>query len=75
MVLIQTYPLSNSQSLFWLTHWEPKMALRMSFRLPRISPSDRLTPRKTYSCAYSTECQLRTLTGFPYPCACRKRQS
>ena len=41
----------------------------------QVSPVTGSRHRKTDSCAYSTGCQLRTFTGFPYPHACAKAQT
>ena len=71
---VQTYPASACPRYSGLRIGS-QTALRLSFSLPRKNPSDRLSPRKTHSCAYSTGCQLRTLTGFPYPHSCPDGQS
>ena len=61
-------------SLFWLTHGKPSGFVHAP-PPSQVSPVTGSRHRGTHACAYSTGCQLRTLTGFPYPCACTFRQT
>lgn len=61
-------------SLFWLTHGKPSGFVHAP-PPSQVSPVTGSRHRGTHACAYSTGCQLRTLTGFPYPRACTFRQT